>query len=285
VIARAIEAAEGIPLFLEQFIKSLADERLQTPGRVSRPSGVPLMLGEMMSERLDRLPGGRRVVQAAACIGRSFTLEFLASLLDKDPPAIAEPLQALVQAEILLPRRLWSRDTLRLQSRLLQRIAYESIVQTERSATHERIVDVLRRGHETRPNARRSHRPSSYRGRQITRDAIGEWLQAGLSAARRSAHVEAIALLPKSLGLLDKISDATARRQLELGLQAALIGSIMAAEGATSIHVSECCKRGLELCREGESHTAGSCICLRPVHLHELAGAGLTMRRHWPGCF
>jgi class 3 adenylate cyclase/tetratricopeptide (TPR) repeat protein len=252
VIARAIEAAEGIPLFLEQFIKSLADERLQTPGRVSRPSGVPLMLGEMMSERLDRLPGGRRVVQAAACIGRSFTLEFLASLLDKDPPAIAEPLQALVQAEILLPRRYGAEIRYDFSHALLQRIAYESIVQTERSATHERIVDVLRRGHEPDPTL------ADLTAHHLTeagkyRDAIGEWLQAGLSAARRSAHVEAIALLRRGLGLLDKISDATARRQLELGLQAALIGSIMAAEGATSIHVSECCKRGLELCREGES--------------------------------
>ena len=58
-----------------------------------------------MSGRLDRRPGARRIVQAAAVVGRSFAPVFLAALVQQEPQAVAEPLQALVEVEILLPRR------------------------------------------------------------------------------------------------------------------------------------------------------------------------------------
>src|SRR6185295_1467850 len=58
--------------------------------------------------------------------------------------------------------------------------------------------------------------------------------------------------LRSGLALLQKVPDIGARRDLELKLQAALMGSIISAEGATSKRVSDCCKRGLELCRTGE---------------------------------
>src|SRR5262249_36881669 len=64
--------------------------------------------------------------------------------------------------------------------------------------------------------------------------------------------VEATEHLCSGLALLDKIPDPVLRRQLELNLQVALMGSIIADEGATSMRVSECCQRGLELCRQGE---------------------------------
>ncbi len=83
-------------------------------------------------------------------------------------------------------------------------------------------------------------------------EAIQAWLRAGRHAAERSAHVEAIEHLRSGLALLERISDPALSRQLELYLQVGLMGSIMAAEGATSLRVSECCQRGLELCRQGE---------------------------------
>jgi class 3 adenylate cyclase/predicted ATPase len=250
IVLSAVDAAEGVPLFLVQFIISLIEERLEAPTLKSKPSGVPLKLGEMMSERLDRRPGARRIVQAAACIGRSFTPDFLATLLRQTLTAVAEPLQALVDAEIMVPRRYGAEMRFEFRHALLQRIAYESIVKEERTATHGQIVDVLQ-----------SYPPASVLPEVIAHHlteagkfqaAIGTWLQAGTSSAQRSAHVEAIAHLQKGLGLLNNISQASTRRQLELNLQAVLVGSIIASEGATSIRVSECCLRGLQLCEEGD---------------------------------
>jgi class 3 adenylate cyclase/tetratricopeptide (TPR) repeat protein len=251
MVNRAVEAAEGVPLFLEQFIISLIEEHRREPNLLPKPSSVPLLLAEMMSGRLDRRPGGRRIVQAAACIGRSFTPSFLAALLQQQPEAVAEPLQSLVEAEILLPRRYGAEIQYEFRHVLLQRMAYESMLQTERRATHRGVATVLR-------GAERSGQtPFEVVAYHLTEanelsEAVAMWLRAGVHAAQRSAHIEAIEHLRHGLALLDKIPEPAQRRQLELNLQAVRMGSIMALEGATSLRVSECCQRGLELCRDGE---------------------------------
>ena len=88
LLKRAVQAAEGVPLFLEQFMISLIEEHRRAPDQNPKPTGVPLLLAEKMSGRLDRRPGARRIVQAAACIGRSFAPAFLAALLQQEPQAV-----------------------------------------------------------------------------------------------------------------------------------------------------------------------------------------------------
>jgi class 3 adenylate cyclase/tetratricopeptide (TPR) repeat protein len=251
LLQRAVEAAEGVPLFLEQFMISLIEEHRRSPHSTPKPASVPLLLAEKMSGRLDRRPGARRIVQVAAVVGRSFAPAFLAALLQQEPQAVAEPLQALVDAEILLPRRYGAEIQYEFRHALLQRIAYESMLQLERRATHLSVVAVLRKADQadkTPPEVIAYHLTEAGE----FREAIEAWLRAGRHAAERSAHVEAIEHLRSGLALLDKIPDPTLRRQLELNLQVSLMGSIIATEGATSIRVSECCQRGLDLCRQGE---------------------------------
>ena len=251
LLEHAVKAAEGVPLFLEQFMISLIEEHRRSPDPTSKLAGVPLLLAEKMSGRLDRRPGARRIVQAAACIGRSFAPAFLAALLQQEPQAVAEPLRALVDAEILMPRRYGAEIQYEFRHALLQRIAYESMLHPERRAAHLGVVDVLRKADQagkTPPEVVAYHLTEAGE----FREGIEAWLRAGRHAVERSAHVEAIEHLRNGLALLDKVPDPVVRRQLELSLQVSLMGSIIATEGATSIRVSECCQRGLELCRQGE---------------------------------
>ena len=204
-----------------------------------------------MSGRLDRRPGARRIVQAAAVVGRSFAPVFLAALVQQEPQAVAEPLQALVEAEILLPRRYGAEIQYEFRHALLQRIAYESMLQPERQAIHLRVAAMLgtsEHPEQAQPEVIAYHLTEAGQ----FPEAIQAWLLAGRHAAERSAHVEAIEHLRSGLALISRISDAALSRQLELFLQVALMGSLIAAEGATSLRVSECCQRGLELCRHGE---------------------------------
>jgi tetratricopeptide (TPR) repeat protein len=249
---QAVKAAEGVPLFLEQLVMALLDERVHGNVRNRRLGGVPLMLAEMLSERLDRLPGGRRIVQAAACIGRSFVPDFLLAVLEEDATKVARPLEALVAAEILQPKRYGAEIRYEFRHALLQRMAYESMVQTERRAMHGRIVDALRQrtaSRPTLPEVMAHHLTEAGR----TLEAIEAWLKAGVSAATRSAHVEAVDHLRRGIGLLDKIDDLDQRRQLELNLQVSMMGSILATQGATSSELHACCERGLQLCAQDDT--------------------------------
>lgn len=251
LLEQAVRSAEGVPLFVEHLVISLLDEREHGNVRNRRLGGVPLLLAEMLSERLDRLPGGRRIVQAAACIGRSFAPEFLLAVLDEQAATVAQPLDELVAAELLVPRSTGGEVRFEFRHALLQRMAYESMVQTERKAMHGRIVDVLRQplaARATPPEVLAHHLTEA--GRAV--EAIEAWLQAGAGAAARSADVEAVDHLRRGLSLLEKIDDPGQRRQLELKLQVTMMGSILATQSATSPELHACCERGLELCAQGE---------------------------------
>jgi class 3 adenylate cyclase/tetratricopeptide (TPR) repeat protein len=248
MVLKAIEAAEGVPFFLEQLIISLRDEQSRGPAPHRRLGGVPLMLAELMSERLDRRPGARRIAQAAACLSGAFTLDLLIAVL-KDEMQVPERLEALVEAEILLPRRFGAEIRYEFRHALLQRMAHESMVQTERRAMHVRIVEVLLNttvGEPAIPEVLAYHLTEA----GDFSEAVEAWLRAGRAAARRSAHVEAVEHIRNGLGLLDKIPDPGSRRQFELKLQASLMGSLLATQSATSSELAACCERGLQLCEE-----------------------------------
>ena len=130
-------------------------------------------------------------------------------------------------------------------------MAYELVVQSDRRALHARIVELLRTGSSADgalPEVIAHHLTEA----GMFPEAASAWLKAGAHAAQRSAHVEAIEQIGRGIALLPKVPDAAIRRQLELQLQAAMMGSLMAVEGATSIRVSECCQLGLRLCSEGD---------------------------------
>ena len=251
-LTRVVEAADGIPLFVEYLVLSLVDQKEQASNASRRRGDLPLTLAAMISERLDRVADGRRVVQAAACIGRPFTADFLAALLQENAGNVIEPLEALIDAEILRSNHEDREARFEFRHALLQRAAYELMVQSARRATHANIVKKLQHDGAAGPFVPELIAYHLTASGQF-QEAIKTWLDAGANAARRSAHIEAIEDLRRGLSLLNEISSLELRAKLELGLQAALIASLISTQGPTSPALSECCQRGLALCREGEA--------------------------------
>jgi class 3 adenylate cyclase/tetratricopeptide (TPR) repeat protein len=248
LVQRAVEAADGVPLFVEQLVLSLVDDSKRDSSRRGKAVDLPLILAEMMSERLDRRPGGRPIVQAAACLGRSFRPEFLAALLQEDVEQIAEPLEALVQAEILQPKRYGLELQYEFRHSLLQRMARDSMIEPERRAMHARVAKILVTEGDIPPALEVVAYHLTEAGNFV--DAVRNWLAAGLNAAKQSAHLEAAGHLRRGLSLLERIPDETLRRELEISVQVALISSLSITQFATSMDLFACGQRGLQLCRE-----------------------------------
>ena len=246
-ISRAVEASEGAPFFVEQLVRSLIDEETKSLKHRRPSADIPLALAEILAERLDRRPRGRRAALAAACIGRSFKPEFLAAVLREDGAVVAETLEALVEAEVLRPRRYGVDLQFEFTHALLQRMAQDSMLEPERAEMHREIVTALQSGvaGSVAPEVMAFHLTQAGSGEE----AIAAWLAAAVISARGSAHVEAIDHIQKGLALLEKVAELARRRQLEVDLLAVLIASISVTQGPTSPALLQSCERGQALCR------------------------------------
>jgi class 3 adenylate cyclase/tetratricopeptide (TPR) repeat protein len=250
LLSQAAEVADGIPLFVEQLVLSFIDQGAEARAARTGRGQLPLSLTEIVGSTLDRLGGVRPVLQAAACIDRPFTPNFLAAVVQQEAKEVIAPLEALVRAEILRTRYQGGAMRYEFRHALLQQVAYESMVEPERRSVHARIVDVLARRSNQRPVLPEVLAHHLTCAAQYE-NAIDAWLRAGANAARRSAHIEAIEHLRRGLALVEKIEAPARRREFELNLLAALIGSLTSTQPASSSEYVEWCRRGIELCNAG----------------------------------
>ena len=148
--ARSIVArAEGMPLYAVETIRMLvADGRLRerADGVGYEPAGelgelaVPDTLHALIAARLDGLdPADRALVQDAAVLGQSFTLEALAAVAGLDGPTASARIERLVRAE-LLRQELDTRSPEHGQhvfvQAMIREVAYSTLALRDRRSRH-----------------------------------------------------------------------------------------------------------------------------------------------------
>ena len=149
------------PAVLEEKIKRLIQtETLQhkdSDGRLAlnreELSNLPAShdMSSLLLAKLDRLsPQGRHLLQAAAVIGREFTLETLdATILSLDSINIDVVLPELIQAEMLY--RLPTDNKLLFVDEMIRKVAYESVPYGRRQRWHAEIAEWLTQRVSTQP--------------------------------------------------------------------------------------------------------------------------------------
>ena len=138
--ARIVEAAEGNPLFVEQFLAMRAEG-------LDGDLGIPPTIHALLSARLDRLePVERAVIERAAVEGRLFHRGAVTELLPPDARvAVGSHLIALVRKEFVRPDAaiFLGDDGFRFGHVLIRDAAYESIPKRLRAELHERYASWL----------------------------------------------------------------------------------------------------------------------------------------------
>jgi class 3 adenylate cyclase len=134
---RIAELAEGNPLFIEQLAAFAGEE-----GENVKLSGS---IRGVLHSRLDRLDlEERAVLERAAVIGRSFSLETVLQLM---PPAEREPAQArvfgLVRRGLIRPDVSIPGDGFRFQHALIREAVYEAMPKALRADLHETVAAQL----------------------------------------------------------------------------------------------------------------------------------------------
>jgi class 3 adenylate cyclase/tetratricopeptide (TPR) repeat protein len=154
VAARISSAAEGNPLYLEEFVRMLRDE-----GLLRRDNGRTVVQGDLASlplpasiegvlaARLDRLDAAERgVIERASVIGKIFWWGAVAALSPEAVrPSVGSHLQTLVRREFLLPdaSTFAGEDGFRFSHILVRDAAYGSISKLSRARLHAAFADWL----------------------------------------------------------------------------------------------------------------------------------------------
>jgi class 3 adenylate cyclase/tetratricopeptide (TPR) repeat protein len=222
--ARIRERAEGMPLYAVETVRMLLDRGLVVErGSSYIPAGpietleVPETLQALVTARLDGLGSEeRRLLQSAAVLGKTFTVEALATLVGRDPEEVEPALADLARKEMLT----LSADPLspeRGQYGFLQdmvrRVAYEMLSKHERRAKHlaaaamdegeDELAEVVA-GHYV---AAARADPNAVDAGDMARRAAAALRQAGQRAASLAATQEAQRYYEQAAALATEIAE------------------------------------------------------------------------------
>src|SRR4029079_12051698 len=80
-----VAKSDGVPLFVEELTRSCVEA-----GEASGIQGIPGLLRDSLTARLDRLGRARELAQLAAVIGRTFSFELLAAVSPLERTALRQ---------------------------------------------------------------------------------------------------------------------------------------------------------------------------------------------------
>jgi class 3 adenylate cyclase/tetratricopeptide (TPR) repeat protein len=229
VRARIADAAEGNPLYVEEFLGMLIDDgALVADADGWTASGdldsvaVPPTIEALLSARLDRLGSEERAVaERASVVGRVFEQSSVVALSPATNRAdVPRNLMALVRKELIRPDRsgLSQGEAFRFRHLLIRDAAYERLPKAERAELHEHfagwldsaagdrlseVEEIVGYHLEQAFRYREELAPVDERARELAGRAAERLIAAGRRAHERSDIAATVNLLGRAAKLLD----------------------------------------------------------------------------------
>ena len=272
VLDEIVGNSDGVPLFLEEMAKTVADS-----GPASSSGGklsVPVSLRDSFIGRLDQLGPARNVARMASVLGREFPRSLLEVVSGISPGDLRESLERLVEAEILQVRGVGDRRVYIFKHVLLQEAAYESLVPETRVALHASIASILI---EHFPDL--AARAPEVVARHLTEAgeaerAVSYWHRAGMAALERSAYPEALSFFRQGLKVLNTLPTAQRHPAQELLLVVSQGPALLATLGFGASEVGASYGRAEQLLGEA-GHTSLTLPTLWGVWVYSLVRSEL----------
>ncbi len=259
-----IERTDGIPLFVEEMTKAVLEAEGEGAGRqtaaaVPSPAlTVPASLHASLMARLDRLGPAKEVAQIGAAVGREFSQALLEAVAGKPEAQLGSALDRIVAAGLLFRQGSPPDATYLFKHALVQDAAYSTLLREQRRALHARIANVLE---EQFPDIA-EHQPELL-ARHCTEagsieKAADLWGKAGQRSLARSALVEGVEQLARSLDQIATMPVTTARRHEQIKLQVALLSPLGTTKGFAAPETRAAVERARVLIEQAEAIGEGS---------------------------
>ena len=195
VVEAVHERTNGIPLHIEELLAALDDDA-RADGRRIRDAHVPDTIGDAVLVRLSRLSDdARTVARAGAVIGRCFSPDVLAGVVDR-PLADLEPtLQELQDAAIIYPFQYIDRGYYDFRHQLLRDAIYDTVPPSQLRRFHAQAAEFVM----SLEASSVVHASRHYEQAGLRSQAYRASLAAAGEASRISARQEAYELYQRAL--------------------------------------------------------------------------------------
>lgn len=148
-----IERTEANPLFLEESVRALAETGAlageRGAYRLTRPVEqlkIPATVQAILASRIDRLaPEAKRLLQAAAVIGKDVPMRLLLAIADASEHEVLADLTQLQAGEFVYEIRLFPDLEYTFKHALTHEVAYGGLLHERQRALHARITEAIER--------------------------------------------------------------------------------------------------------------------------------------------
>jgi class 3 adenylate cyclase/tetratricopeptide (TPR) repeat protein len=142
-----LEKTEGVPFFIEEFIKSLKDlkivEKKDSTYRLSKDIHqltVPSTIQDVIMARVDSLPErAKEVLQTGSVIEREFSYPLINRVTGLPEKELLSYLSALKDSELLYERGIYPQSNYIFKHALTREVVYDSILGKRKRKLHEEI--------------------------------------------------------------------------------------------------------------------------------------------------
>jgi tetratricopeptide (TPR) repeat protein len=148
------DKTEGVPFFIEEFLKALRERRL-----IARDAhgydlvedqedlAIPTTIQDVLMARVDTLSeGAKEVLQIGSIIEREFPYALIARIAARPERELLASLAALKEAELLYERGVFPESTYVFKHALTRDVVYDSILARRRKELHEAVGTAIEEG-------------------------------------------------------------------------------------------------------------------------------------------
>jgi tetratricopeptide (TPR) repeat protein len=146
-----LEKTEGIPFFIEEFIKSLktlnvikSQDSTFCLAEDIQEVTIPSTIQDVIMARVDSLPeGAKEVIQIGSVIEREFGYEIIKKVSGLDEKKLLSYLSALKDSELLYERGIYPDTTYIFKHALTREVVYDSILTKRKKKLHAQIGNAI----------------------------------------------------------------------------------------------------------------------------------------------
>jgi class 3 adenylate cyclase len=146
-----LEKTEGVPFFIEEFVKSLIDlnilEKRKGDYRLIqdiKTVTIPSTIQDVIMARVDSLPDAAKgLLQTGSVIEREFSYKLIKRVTGISQEDLLSDLSVLKDSELVYERGIYPQSTYIFKHALTREVVYDSILVTKKKGLHAEIGDAI----------------------------------------------------------------------------------------------------------------------------------------------